>query len=1019
MIGNIAVGAESSAPIGVARVETITFPGGSMFRRIAFYNLMMAMLTASLIISAGASLVCHQVAGEDIMTDETAQADAGAGIIERAEAMEAVPSESSVPEETDLSLEEYLLRNDDAPLPGETIVLSGTDYASYEGDVPENRAGVGDNPAQALLTSDNTSITWKFNVKVSGNYAIKVRYYPYEGKNSAIERELRIDGRVPFREARSIKFLRVWQDDASIQTDTYGNEYRPEQIEQKRWLEQYVQARQGHYSRPTPFYLTAGEHTLTFVSVNEPMLIESITIGQSPQTRPYSEVLEDWEAKGYSDAPAIGPIRIEGEHAIFKSDPTLFPINDRTSPKTFPQDISRIKMNTIGGINWRYPGQWLEWTFDVEEEGFYVLSMRVKQDYLEGTSSYRRILIDDKLMFDELSAVKFEYGFRWMQKSVGDDEPFRIYLSGGRHTIRMENTVGEIAGILAELENTVYELNYIYRKIMMITGSFPDPNQDYRIDARLPDSMKVFEEQSRILYDIAERLFRITGSKGTDYGRLIKLAYQLESFVSNPQDIPERLDNFRQNISDQSAWILSAGEQPLLIDHLGFYPVQYPVPAGEAAWYEKIAYEIRTFLVSFVADYSNIGSISDLGEKPKEITLWMGSMAGMTGGTGRDQAQIIKTMIDNYFTPRTDILVRLKLIDMGILLPAVAAGRGPDVALSQARDLPVNYALRNAIYDLSRFDDLDSVLARFNPASYESYRIGGSLYALPETEIFHMMFYRTDILTEIGVAAPETWEDLYSIIPILHRNYMDIGLPQIDGSDMSALQMMIYQSGGAYYNESRSRAVFDSKEATEAFIEWSDLYTKYKVAIKIDALTRFRTGESPIVIQPYTFYNALAVAAPEINGLWDFTLVPGTRTADGGIVHTTVSSGSGSVIFSNAKDKESSWEFLKWWTESATQLKYGREIESLQGTSARWPTANLDAFERLPWSSKAYDVLTLQRNQTVGLPELPGSYMTDRYLGNAIKNVVNNGANPRETILDWNKKINDEIRSKRTEFGME
>ena len=90
-------------------------------------------------------------------------------------------------------------------------------------------------------------------------------------------------------------------------------------------------------------------------------------------------------------------------------------------------------------------------------------------------------------------------------------------------------------------------------------------------------------------------------------------------------------------------------------------------------------------------------------------------------------------------------------------------------------------------------------------------------------------------------------------------------------------------------------------------------------------------------------------------------------------------------------------------------MSYGREIESLQGTSARWPTANLEAFSMLPWSSKAYDILSVPRSQTVGLPELPGSYMTDRYLGNAIKNVVNNGANPRETILNWNNKINQEI----------
>ncbi len=917
------------------------------------------------------------------------------------------------------SLDDYLQAHKDAASPARTLTIRGTGYASYEGGTPEVLSNIGDDPAEALLTSDSATVTWQFDVPETGNYFLRVRYYPYEGKNAVMERELRIDGEIPFWEAKSIEFQRVWKDSAGIQTDDYGNEYRPEQQEVKKWLVQPVQAKLGYYAQPTPFFLTAGTHALTLVSVNEPMLIDTLEWYNEDAPLSYEDIYDQWVREGKADSLATAPIVIQAENASSKSDPTLFPINDRTSPITEPQDISRIKMNTIGGINWRYPGQWIEWEFNVEDPGFYLLSMRTKQDYVAGTSSYRKILIDGALPFREFSDVKFEYGFNWTMTDIGGEGAYRIYFSKGKHSIRIVNTIGEISSILSELENTVYELNYIYRKIMMITGSFPDPNQDYRIEQRLPESVEIFSRQSAILYDLADRLYQITGSKGTDYGRLIKLAYQLQTFVDNPQNIPERLDTFRQNISDQSAWLLSASEQPLLIDYLEFRPADVPAGRGDAAWYGKLLFELKTFFVSFVADYSNIGSAGKEGEEVRRITLWMGAIAGTIGGSGRDQAQIVKSMIDNYFTPKTGIQVNLKLIDMSILLPAVAAGMGPDVALSQSGDTPVNYALRNAIYDLSNFSDLDTVLQRFDPAAYESFKIGDSVYALPETENFHMMFYRTDILKEIQAEVPETWNDIYNIIPVLHRHYMDIALPQIDTNDMSVLQMMIYQAGSEYYNKERTRAIFDSPASADAFIEWSELYTKYKVAVKADALTRFRTGESPIVIQPYTFYNALAIAAPEINGLWDFTLVPGTIRPDGSVSHATVASSTGTVIFSNAKDKPSAWEFLKWWTDTDAQVSYGREIESLQGTSARWPTANLDAFDQLPWPSKAAKTLKLQRSQVVGLPELPGSYITARYLGNAIKDVVNNGANPRETILNWNKKINDEIISKRKEFGME
>ena len=44
---------------------------------------------------------------------------------------------------------------------------------------------------------------------------------------------------------------------------------------------------------------------------------------------------------------------------------------------------------------------------------------------------------------------------------------------------------------------------------------------------------------------------------------------------------------------------------------------------------------------------------------------------------------------------------------------------------------------------------------------------------------------------------------------------------------------------------------------------------------------RFRTGECPIIIADYTTYNNLCVSAPDIEGLWDFTVVPGIEQEDG------------------------------------------------------------------------------------------------------------------------------------------
>lgn len=87
--------------------------------------------------------------------------------------------------------------------------------------------------------------------------------------------------------------------------------------------------------------------------------------------------------------------------------------------------------------------------------------------------------------------------------------------------------------------------------------------------------------------------------------------------------------------------------------------------------------------------------------------------------------------------------------------------------------------------------------------------------------------------------------------------------------------------------------------------------------------------------------------------------------------HSVRSSVTSSILFTNADDKEAAWDFMKWWTDTETQVSYSREMESLLGTSARYPSANVAAMEQLPWSSRDYRVLAAQAAWAKGVPEVP------------------------------------------------
>jgi ABC-type glycerol-3-phosphate transport system substrate-binding protein len=228
---------------------------------------------------------------------------------------------------------------------------------------------------------------------------------------------------------------------------------------------------------------------------------------------------------------------------------------------------------------------------------------------------------------------------------------------------------------------------------------------------------------------------------------------------------------------------------------------------------------------------------------------------------------------------------------------------------------------------------------------------------------------------------------------------------------------MLYQNDEAFYNANGTASALDSAGAIQLFQRWTEFFTAYDCLVSYDFANRFRTGETPIGIADYSQYNQLSVFAPEIKGLWGFANVPGTMKEDGTIDHTTLASGTASVILSSSEYQQQAWEFLKWWTSTDIQVAYGLEIESILGTASRYNTANKEAASQLPWSSADFKAISEAWEYATALPEYPGSYILGRYVNFAFLEVVNNQADPGEELLDYVKMINEELTRKQAEFA--
>ncbi len=884
------------------------------------------------------------------------------------------------------------------------------DVSQYDGDA-ENRD-------EGVFTPDGSEVTWKVDVPRAGLYNIRLDYLTTESRGVDIEREVLINGELPFTGASTLTFSRLWTDEGEVKKDNQGNDIRPSQIEVFDKQTVYFRDDMGYQTEPYAFYFKEGENTLTLRAVNEPMIVCGITLTPIVKYVEYADYLAAQPETSMSEEGMTYSQVIQGEDAKIRSAPSLYPRYDRSSSKTVPYSVTNTILNYIGGDPWTHPGEWIEWEFSVPEDGYYNISVKARQMYQRGALSARTVYIDGEVPFKGLEAVTFSYNTKWEMRTLSDKEgnPYRFYLTKGTHKIRLEVTLGEMGPVLKRVEDSIFRLNQIYRKLLVLTGANPDRFRDYNLAKVYPEVIEAMDLESKRLYKIVDDVVATTGEKSDRAASALTLAVQLEQFVGMNERITESFGSFKDNITSLGTAMQNMSESKLDVDLILITGEKAEIPSVHENFFESFAHEVRSCVSSFFVDYNSLGN--KYGDDDDVLDVWI--------TTGRDQSTVLKTMVDDSFTAKSGIKVNIKLVQADAILTAVVAGNGPDVVLSVSGWFAVNYAMRNAVEDLTQFDDYEAVTEPFEPEiirplTYNNGKHVG-VFGLPETQDFPVLFVRTDVMEELGLEIPKTWDELIAELPTIQGNSLSVAIPfpDIAVADTSVLNTLIYQHGGEIYDEDAKHTLIDSKEGVEAFKMYVSFYNDYGLPTVFDFVSRFRSGEMPLGIASYATYNTLMVSAPEIRGLWTFTTIPGIRQEDGTINHTSHTAGLCCMMIKTDDEKvrNNAWEFMKWWVSEDTQVRFGREMESILGASARYQTANKHALRRLAWSNDQLAILEDQMEHTHGFPEIAGGYSTTRHMTNAIRRVITTKEDPRETVVTYARTINEEIRIKRREFNL-
>lgn len=909
-----------------------------------------------------------------------------------------------------LSYATYIGEHSDKANPNQSINLQAEQAEIKNGNAEMKTDYKGDK-GQSLYMPEGTEAFWQFYTEEAGMYILRFKYYPAEGEGSPVLLQILLNGALPFQEAGNISLERLWANQSgALQFDKQGNQLMVNQVETPKWIDQYAWDPSGFHSTPLQFYLPQGNNTLVLQGLREPLALKYLEFLPVSETEP--EAYEKVEA-GYGSVKMASDkavVKLQGEDADVKSDQTMYPLADRSSPTVEPYDSNRLRYNTIGGNQWTTTGQWIEWSFNAPETGLYTLSAHFKQALKDSQSSVREIYIDGKLPFSEAAAWSFDYSGAWQTSFFADEEgnPYKFYLEKGSHTIRLRVGLGYYTEILALAEELLTELNSVYRQIVAVSGTSPDVYRDYHFDTFIPETIDSMKALSKRLKQMEADVTAKSPENGKTVGDIQRLYIQLDMMTDDTETISRRLENFKSNIASFGTWINKQMGQPLEIDWLCLSGADYSLPRGEAGLLGLAGHYIKQFLSSFVIDYSMVGVSGETANT--SIRVWM--------TTGRDQSQILQQLALTSFTPQYDIVANIQLVSTNALLPAVLAERGPDVALGLAQTEPLNLALRGGILDLSKMDGIENVKQEFDDYTFEPFEWDNGLWALPETQTYPMLFYRKDILDELNISINDLryWDTLLdTVLPQLQKNSLTFGIMPTIQNYLS----LCYQYGGTVYDENNTVSGLSSPQAIESMKRFSMLYTQYGLPLTFDFANRFRNGEMPVAIADFTQYNTLTMFAPEIRGQWSMLPVPGTLQTDGSTSHAAINTVTGSVILADTAQPDAAWSFLKWWVSAETQSSFGKQLESVVGAAARYNTANRNAMASVQWDSDIGNSLLFQSEHLCAYPEIPGGYFTTRLYDFAFRNIVYDAEDVRENMNKTTEDINRELLNKRREYGIE
>ena len=863
----------------------------------------------------------------------------------------------------------------------------------------------------AVQIGERGSIELELNVVADGIYYMCFDYLADSDTILPVEAQFMIDGDFPFYEMRQQVLESQWSTPQQKSYDSYGNEVVGIPDKVYEWQNKYIMDSTYRYSGPLGIELTKGRHTVTVTLKEGTLLLGNFKLTAKPQVEAYT---------GSERAEGDGFIEIQAEDFTYRNASSIHATCEY-DPNLYPYQAGNRIMNTVDSTSFSEGGQQISYQFTVEKEGNYYLAFHYSQSDKSDFPVFMNIRIDGELPNTEFENCAFAYKKDYNLYTLLDSEGNKISvpLGAGRRTISMQISMEPLRNALETIEQIMGKVNDLSLEVTKVAGTNKDKYRDFSLESYIPgigDTLTQWADELAAVMEEA-RTYNPDKKKIAAFSSISIAENQLRSLAKKPDELIYRIDELATSTSSVNQHLAnlidSLNGNDFSLDSIYLYQED---AAKQLPRHKNVFVKAGLGIVRFCTSFGK-QAYSSSNTNPEHLQVSV--------NRSRQHLEIMQQMITEEFTPQTGIEVDLSLMpDQTKLVLANASGDSPDVATGVNYSIPFELGIRGALKDLTQFDDFAEVAGRYTEGLLMPYVIDDSVYAIPETMNFQVLFYRKDILDKLGLEVPDTLEDVEAMLPDLQMRGLNFYYPTARTVGMKTFldtTPIIFQSGGRLYDTYVEDVTITSEEVVEGFTTLTNLFTIYNLPKDVpNFYQHFRNGDYPIGISDFGTYNLISNAAPEIDGSWGVALIPGVKDENGEVMRYSSAGAESTFLFNSTPEREEqAWEFVKWWSSAQVQAEFGQRLQITYGDEYYWNTANCEAFAQLPWDSDDKEVISEQLTWTMEAPRALASYMVERELSDAYNLVVlgAKSANVREALDDAQKNIKRETLRKLEEFG--